>query len=229
MIMDESKKFGKLALFDPIGVRKQYGRKSTILFQGEVPAQVMLLRNGLVKVYGITGDGDQRTITILTAGDVFPTSWVFGKSPACIYYYEAMTDCTVVGVSKRDYETMVNQHAELKDQIYQTYRSHYVAATMHVYALEHSYAQDKIIYILQYLTTRFGEKQDDGTSVIRLRLSHHDIADMVGITRETAAVELHKLKEKGIVKYQKFAYSVDTSRLFCSDRGDEFEDIALTS
>lgn len=225
--MDERRKFGHLKLLEPIGKQRNYSKKSTILFQGEVPAHVMLLRHGLVKVYGITGDGDQRTVTILGAGDVFPMSWVFGKSPACIYYFEAMTDCLVVGVSKPQYEYMVETHPELKDQIYRNYLSHYVAATMHVYALEHSYAQDKIIYILQYLVTRFGEKQPDGTTKIGLRLSHQDIAEMIGITRETAAVELHKLKAKGLVDYQKFTYSVDTGRLFCSERGDEFDGLRL--
>ncbi|QQS18796.1 Crp/Fnr family transcriptional regulator [Candidatus Saccharibacteria bacterium] len=156
----------------------------------------MLLRSGIVKVYGITSDGDQRTVTLLTAGDVFPMSWVFGKSPLCIYYFDALTDCTVLAVSKSEYEHALAANPDLKEQIFQNYMSHYIAATMHVYALEHSYAQDKLIYILQYLVTRFGEWQADGRCKIGLRLSHQDIAEMVGITRETAAVELHKLKEK---------------------------------
>lgn len=226
--MDERKRFGKLTLFEPLGNLRQYPKKSTILFQGEVPDSVLLLRNGLVKVYGITGDGDQRTLTILSAGDIFPMSWVFGKSPACIYYFEAMTDCTVIAVSKEVYESGVEQDPDLKDQIYRNYLSHYVAATMHIYALEHSYAQDKIIYILQYLATRFGEPQADGNQKIALRLSHQDIAEMVGITRETAAVELHKLKSRGLIKYEKFTYYVNAAALFCSDRGEEYSELTLS-
>ena len=59
---------------------------------------------------------------------------------------------------------------------------------------------------------------------IVLRLSHQDIAEMVGITRETAAVELHKLKRKGYIAYQRFTYYVDIAKLQ-KLRGDE--DIAL--
>jgi CRP/FNR family cyclic AMP-dependent transcriptional regulator len=225
--MDERKRFGKLSLLEPAGVLRHFPKKSTILFQGEVPSSVMVLRSGIVKVYGITSDGDQRTVTLLTAGDVFPMSWVFGKSPVCIYYFEALTDCVVLAVSRETYEHALVEHAELKEQIFQNYLSHYVAATMHVYALEHSYAQDKIIYILQYLVTRFGEKQPDGRTKIGLRLSHQDIAEMVGITRETAAVELHKLKNKGYIEYERFTYYVDADRLFHSDEGDEFGGLEL--
>ena len=227
--MDERTQFGSLALLEPVAVVRKFPKKSTILFQGEVPANVMLLRSGIIKVYGITGDGDQRTVTLLTAGDVFPMSWVFGKSPICIYYFEAATDCTVWAVGRNDYEHALATNTELKDQIFQNYLKHYIAATMHVYALEHSYAQDKLVYILQYLVTRFGEKQADGRCKISLRLSHQDIAEMVGITRKTAAVELHKLKTKGLIDYEKFTYYVDTARLFHSERGDEFEGLDLGS
>ncbi len=56
--MDERKQYGKLSVLEPVGVTRHYPKKSTILFQGEVPASVMVLRSGIVKVYGITGDGD---------------------------------------------------------------------------------------------------------------------------------------------------------------------------
>lgn len=205
--------FGKLSLLQPFGVLRRYPKKHTIMFQGDVPRGVYVIKSGLVKVYGITSEGDQRTITLLSAGDVFPMSWVFGKTAVCMYYFEAASDCLILTVPKNDYEKMLDTHAELKEQLYQNYLSHYVAATMHVYALEHSHAQDKLIYILQYLTTRFGEKMPSGKTKINLRLSHQDIAEMVGITRETAAVELHKLKDKGYIQYQRFTYYVDIPKL----------------
>lgn len=213
MAMDEKNMFGKLSLLQPYGVVRRYPKKRTIIFQGETPRSVLVLKSGLIKVYGITSEGDQRTVTLLSAGDVFPMSWVFGKTDVCMYYYEASSDCTVLAVPREDYYRMLQEHPTLKEQIFENYMSHYIAATMHVYALEHSHAQDKIIYILQYLTTRFGEDQPNGKTKINLRLSHQDIAEMVGITRETAAVELHKLKHKGYIEYQRFTYYVDVAKL----------------
>ena len=211
--LDERKLFGKLTILQPLGVTRRYPKKRTIIFQGETPRSVYILKSGIVKVYGITSEGDQRTVTLLSAGDIFPTSWVFSKTETSIYYYEAASDCLVLAVTKEDYMEALNTNAELKEQTFQTYMSHYIASTMHVYALEHSHARDKLIYILQYLTTRFGEKEEDGKIRIALRLSHQDIAEMVGITRETAAVELHKLKRKGYISYQRFTYWVDVTKL----------------
>lgn len=223
--LDERKLFGKLTLLQSLGVMRRFSKKRTIIFQGEKPQSVYILKSGIVKVYGITSEGDQRTVTLLSAGDIFPTSWAFGKSETSLYYYEASTDCLTVSVTREDFTDALDRYPELKDQMFQSYMSHYIASTMHVYALEHSHARDKLIYILQYLTTRFGEKQPDGIVRIALRLSHQDIAEMVGITRETAAVELHKLKRKHYITYQRFTYYVDVAKLQ-KLKGDE--DLMLT-
>lgn len=211
--VDERRLYGKLSVLESKGVLHRFAKKQTIIFQGDTPQGVHIIKSGLVKVYGITSDGDQRTVSLLNAGDVFPMSWVFDKTDVCMYYFEAASDSLILIVSKKEYQAAIETHPALRTQIYENYMSHYIAATMHVYALEHSHAKDKLIYILQYLTTRFGEKTPDGKTKINLRLSHQDIAEMVGITRETAAVELHKLKDTGYIDYQRFTYYVDIAKM----------------
>jgi CRP-like cAMP-binding protein len=225
--MEERLKFGAFKSLQSIGVTRQFAKKRTILFQGEIPRSVMVLQSGLVKVYGITTGGDQRTVTLLSAGDIFPIECVFDKSRVCLYYYEALNDCTVLSLPKPEFLSALSSDAALKDQVFQSYMAHYTSATMHIYALEHSHAQEKLVYILQYLVARFGEKQSDGLTKIELRLSHQDIAEMVGLTRETTAVELHRLKDKGLIDYQRFSYFVNVPLLVQATGSDEFENVAV--
>jgi CRP-like cAMP-binding protein len=187
----------------------------------------MVLESGLVKVYGITTGGDQRTVTLMSAGDIFPVECVFDKSRVSLYYYEALTDCSVLSLPKSDFKAALANNAELKEQVFQSYMAHYTSATMHIYALEHSHAHEKLVYILQYLVARFGEKQTDGLTKIELRLSHQDIAEMVGLTRETTAVELHRLKDKGLIDYQRFSYYVNVPLLIQATGSDEFENVEV--
>lgn len=225
--MEERVKFGAFRSLQAAGVTRQYAKKRTILFQGEIPRSLMVLQSGLVKVYGITTSGDQRTVTLLSAGDVFPVEWVFDKSRVSLYYYEAVTDCTLLTLPKAEFINAMERDSELKDQVFHTYMAHYTSATMHIYALEHSHAQEKLVYILQYLVARFGEKQPDGLVKIDLRLSHQDIAEMVGLTRETTAVELHRLKDKGLIDYQRFSYYVNVPLLVQATGSDEFESVEV--
>ena len=225
--MEERLKFGAFKSLQPAGVTRQFAKKRTILFQGEIPHSVMVLAAGLVKVYGITTGGDQRTVTLLSAGDIFPVECVFDKSRVSLYYYEALTDCTVLSLPKAEFLSALDSETTLKNQVFQVYMAHYTSATMHIYALEHSHAQEKLVYILQYLVARFGEKQTDGLTKIALRLSHQDIAEMVGLTRETTAVELHRLKDRGLIDYQRFSYYVNVPLLVQATGSDEFENVAV--
>lgn len=220
----------KFAVYRPLvasGMIRQYGKRRTILFQGEVPRSTMVIQSGIVKVYGITNGGDQRTVTLLSAGDIFPVECTFDNSRVSLYYYEAVTDVSVLSVPKPDFIAALHSNIELKNHIFQSYMAHYTSATMHIYALEHSHAQDKLVYILQYLVARFGEKQDNGLTRINLRLSHQDIAEMVGLTRETTAVELHRLKDKGLIDYQRFSYFVNLPLIVQATGSDEFENIEV--
>jgi len=225
--MEERLKFGAFRNLQPAGVVRQFAKKRTVLFQGEVPQSVMVLQSGLMKVYGITTGGDQRTVTLLSAGDIFPVECVFDKSRVSLYYYEALTDCTVLSLQKAEFLAALERDGALKDQVFQSYMAHYTSATMHIYALEHSHAQEKLVYILQYLVARFGEKQPNGLAKISLRLSHQDIAEMVGLTRETTAVELHRLKDRKLIDYQRFAYYVNVPLLVQATGSDEFENVAV--
>ena len=225
--MEERLKFGVFRQLQSGGVTRQYAKKRTILFQGEIPRGAMVLESGLVKVYGITTGGDQRTVTLLSAGDIFPVECLFDKSRVSLYYYEALTDCSVMSLPKTDFLAALESTPALQQQIFQSYMAHYTSATMHIYALEHSHAQEKLVYILQYLVARFGEKQPDGLTRIGLRLSHQDIAEMVGLTRETTAVELHRLKDKGLIDYQRFSYFVNVPLLVQATGSDEFENVAV--
>jgi len=225
--MEDRLRFGAFKGLQSVGVTRQFAKRRTILFQGEIPRGVLVLESGLAKVYGITNGGDQRTVTLLSAGDIFPVECVFDKSRVSLYYYEAVTDCSVMSLPKGEFVNALEHDGVLKDQVFQTYMAHYTSATMHIYALEHSHAQEKLVYILQYLVVRFGEKQANGLTKIALRLSHQDIAEMVGLTRETTAVELHRLKARKLISYQRFSYYVNVPLLVAATGSDEFENVAV--
>lgn len=225
--MEEKLKLGAFKELQSAGVTRQFNKKRTILFQGEIPRSAMVVVSGLVKVYGITTSGDQRTVTILSAGDIFPTEYIFDNSRVSLYYFEALVDSAILSVPKTEFHEALKNNAVLKDQIFHTYMSHYTSAKMHIYALEHSHAQEKLVYILQYLVARFGSKQANGLTKIQLRLSHQDIAEMVGLTRETTAVELHRLKDKGLIDYKRFSYFVNVPQLVQATGSDEFENVEV--
>jgi hypothetical protein len=50
---------------------------------------------------------------------------------------------------------------------------------------------------------------------------------MVGLTRETTALELSKLKKKGIISYNTQHYTIDTEKLLSLLGAEEFRQLHL--
>jgi CRP-like cAMP-binding protein len=62
---------------------------------------------------------------------------------------------------------------------------------------------------------------------VGLRLTQQDVAALAGVTRETAAVELSRLKRKGIVRYGSFHYEVHLPSLVAENGASEFDTLEL--
>jgi CRP-like cAMP-binding protein len=107
------------------------------------------------------------------------------------------------------------------------YASMYTAAIMHLHALEQSRARDKLLHIFQYLSLRFGKPLDKTVFRIELRLTHQDIANLIGITRETVTAEISKLSKSGIVKSENLHYIVDTNKALRQVGENDFDQVNL--
>ena len=58
--------------------QKSYKRQKTILYQGEIPKSVYIIKKGIVRAYNILENGEERTIEFLVEGDIVAANWVFG-------------------------------------------------------------------------------------------------------------------------------------------------------
>jgi CRP-like cAMP-binding protein len=107
------------------------------------------------------------------------------------------------------------------------YISMYIGSTMHLHALEQLKAREKLLHILQYLVLRFGHEESKNCYKIDLRLTHQDIANLVGLTRETVSTEISKLRKDKILTIKDLHYIVDTDKALRILGESDFNDLVL--
>lgn len=211
----------------PEYVTRSYRSGSSILSQGDKPQTACVVLSGVVRTFNISEYGEEQTINFHVEGEFFPSSWIFDKAPTCIYFYEAMTDVRICFIPKErlleSFEASEASRSLLTDYL----ANSYTASQLRIAALEQPRAQDKIVLSFYYLSQRLGDVQPDGNIKIGPHLTHQAIASLVGVTRETASTELHKLKEKHILHYQHQEFSVNMTALMqhIAERG--FESLPL--
>lgn len=194
---------------------KEFKKGEIIIFQGEVPRSGYVVKSGIVKAYNLSVGGDEKPVAFYSADSVFPGPWTYNKVPNAIYYYEAFTPVvTLAAVNRDDFVQYIKSKPDLLYMELERYLMDQLGTSMRLNALQHSRASDKLLYTLHYLALNHGKTVGPQKIEIVLDLTHQDFANLTGLTRETAATELNKLKRKGVINYGKqMPYRLDVARL----------------
>jgi CRP/FNR family transcriptional regulator len=192
---------------------KHFRKGEIILYQGEVPPSIYIVKKGIVKTYNLTTQGEEKPITFDATGEIFPIAWAFNKIRYSQYYYEAFTDCDIYTVSRTEYHEFLKANPDAMYESFNGFVNRYINFQMRVNALEQSKAVAKIINTIHFLCLHFGRELKDNVVQIDLPLTQQDLANFMGLTRETPVIELKKLQRQGILSYKRQSYIVKTDKL----------------
>ncbi len=206
---------------------KKFKQGNILIYQGEVPRNVYMVKSGIIKLYNITAQGDERIAAFKRAGDMFPTTWSFKKVASAFYYYEAQTDGEMYVMSREAFEEYIHSNPKALQVVASHYLSKYAGSLMRITALEQPKASDKVLYTLYYLVQVYGDEIKPGIIRVNIQLTQQMVADLIGLTRETTAAELVKLKKNGVLKYKGREYVIDREKLIQSIGEDNFKDLSF--
>jgi CRP-like cAMP-binding protein len=211
----------------PHGTSLKFSKGSTVLYQSEIPRGAFIIKKGLVRAYTITSSGEERIISLYAKNDIFPLPWIYGKAPGTLFYYEASNDSELVCVPKNAFLTTISNNPNLMECVVDTTVNEYTGLLLRITALEQSMASEKIALTLYYLMMRHGVQKKNGEYFIDVKMTQAMIASLVGLTRESTAVNLNLLKKKKIIAYSHFTYTINRTLLEKFIGEDSFKDLAL--
>lgn len=175
-----------------------FPKRSMVFDQGDPTRLVYLIKRGKVRIARLTADGKEVTVAVLGAGDIFGEETLFAEGTrttvaTCI---EESLLCTakaddLFGLLSRDPSLALNVAKILSERLGDA------SATME--DLAYAKVTDRIMHLFERLATEHGRTTEEGVS-IEVRLTHADIASLVGSTRETVSLELSNLTRAGAIK-----------------------------
>jgi CRP-like cAMP-binding protein len=211
----------------PAGSFRTIAKDGNVLFQGEVPRYVMVVRSGIIRAYTITSGGEERTVSLHGDGDILPLTWALGVTSNTLFYYEAVTDCRVFQISKTAFtDYLMAKPERLRDMLGYT-STLYTSLLLRITGLEQSRAVEKIGFTLYYLLLTRGKETSPGVFKIDVRLSHALFGSLVGLTRESTAKNMKLLRDRGIIDYASFTYTVNKVKLEAFLGEDGFRDLEV--
>ncbi|MEO5950474.1 MAG: Crp/Fnr family transcriptional regulator [Candidatus Saccharimonadales bacterium] len=190
---------------------KLFTKNEILLQQGEIPTSIFAVRSGLVKISDISIEGFEQMLWLAKKYDVIPLEWLFDASTVSPFFYTAHVDTEVFVVPKDEFLYHIKDDGEAKSEINLAISMKQRQLLEHISSTLKPKARDKITHMLYHIGLRFQESDDGDDS--SLPLTHQNVANLVGITRETASLELRVLKQEGFIDYGKQNITIHTNKL----------------
>jgi CRP-like cAMP-binding protein len=198
---------GYFAKYKPLSFKKG----ATIINLADEPSGVFYLKEGYVKMSTILDNGNELTLNIYKPGAFFPMFWALGGVPNN-YAFVAMTAVVLHRASRTEITDFLKENSEVTFDLSRRILSGMDGLITNFRHLLVGSADTRVASALVIAAKRFGKPNAEGYTEISLNLTHQDIANLAGISRETASIAIGKLvKEKilGQVKRKFVVYDLD--------------------
>lgn len=159
---------------------------------------VLLIAQGRVKVCHATPDGKQSILGFLDVGEVFGELSILGNDRRD-EYVEATEKTTLVLLPKDAINAVLRKYPELVMGITKLIGVRRQRVEKRLRNLLFRSNRERVIHLLIELCEKYGRRSEAGVS-LDIRLSHQEMASIIGSTRETVTVVLGQLQKENLIQ-----------------------------
>lgn len=184
--------------FEAIKYATAYPKGAVLFVEGQAPRGIFVLCKGRVKLSICSTEGKTLILKIAEPGEVLGLSaTVSGKTYELTA--ETIDPCQVNFVKREDFLRFLKDHADACFRVAEQLSDKYNTACREIRSLGLSHsAAEKLAKLLLEWSSRSGENNKQEPRV-RLSLTHEEIAQMIGTSRETVTRLFAELKKRQIV------------------------------
>ncbi len=173
----------------------EMARGTRVFDQGDPTRVVYLVKRGAVKISRATEDGKDVTVALLGPGDMFGEETLFDARPRTTVAV-IVEDALLCQARAEELFALLSRDPVLALNVAKVLSKGLDDARATMEDLAYAKVGDRILHLFRKLAAEQGVPVAGGTR-IDIRLTHADVASLVGSTRETVSLELGKLVDAG--------------------------------
>ena len=182
-------------------------RKGGIIYGPDEPGRsVLVVAGGRVKIKGLTSDGKELILAFIDEGEIFGELALIDDSPRN-EFAEAVDDTEVLSIPCEEVSRLMETRPELAMGITKLLGLRRKRIETRLKNVMFRSNRQRVIGVLLELLDSHGERLDQ-TWRLRLRLSHQDLASLIGSTRETVTIVLGQLQYEGFIRVKRRSITV---------------------
>ncbi|WP_448589844.1 Crp/Fnr family transcriptional regulator [Thermodesulfobium sp.] len=175
---------------------------STVFSVNERPQGVFIIKSGWVKISRISKDGRESVVgCIRNPKEIIGLAEVLlNKNRTCNAV--AITDIEIGFLRTEDFYNIIKEDFNIALKVMRLLAERMREAEENVHNLSSNYVSKRLISFLYKASFKWGIEDLDGIK-IPLNLTHEEIAQIVGTSRQTATKALNALQKRGVIKLEK--------------------------
>ena len=185
-------------------IERHYPKNTTIVEEGLPGDYMYVIREGRVKVTKLSDDGREKILEFLDGGAFFGEMALFEHLPR-VASIKTLNSVRVFALSRTDFMAVLRRNADLAIVVIRELSSRLRAMDEHASALSFQRVKERARGLLQRLAR---EEWKDGERLATPTLTHQQIADMIGTSRETVTRVVKELKQSGWLSQEGKQYLV---------------------
>jgi CRP/FNR family transcriptional regulator, cyclic AMP receptor protein len=180
---------------------RSFAQREIIYFPGEAGQTVLVLARGRVKIKSVTPDGRESILAFIDEGELFGELAILDASPRG-EFAEALEPSQVLAIPRDDIVWLMSRRPEVALHITKLFGLRLRRVENRLRNILFRSNRERVVALLLELLDTHGQKETDGWE-IRLRLSHQDLANLIGATRETVTVTLGQMQREGLIEIRR--------------------------
>ena len=177
---------------------REFARGTPIYLPADHADGVLLMATGRAKICSFNDDGKQAILAFIEPGEIFGELALLGGSER-EEYAEALEKSTIVLIPREVMQQVVEDNPQVSLGITRLFGLRRRRIERRLKYLLFRSNRERLVHLLVELAEQYGERTVDGI-LLKIKLSHQDLASIIGSTRETVTVLLGEMQNEGLLQ-----------------------------
>jgi CRP/FNR family transcriptional regulator, cyclic AMP receptor protein len=173
---------------------KEVRRREVVYLPGDPGRSLFFVNGGRIKVSKVTRDGKALTLSYCGPSEIFGETCLIDGGPRS-EMAEAVENAMLTEIERADFERLLSMHPSLGAAMTKLMVSRRRELENKVEGLVFRDVTSKLAELLVKLAGEYGVDDSRGT-MVALKITHQELANLIGSTRETVSLTLSQFKKK---------------------------------
>ncbi len=185
-------------------------KRGGLLFRAGIEdAKIYVLEQGRVKIFQLNARGKETLLWFCAAGEIFGISELCNGGRRKVYA-QACVDSQILSIPRDSFKTFIEQHPQAAIHVIEVLSYRLRSLSKIVEGLATNDVPQRVKMLLTDLSERYGHRVGDKIC-IDIGITHQEMADMIGTTRQSVTTTLSELRRAGLVEQRARRLHVATS------------------